>query len=97
MQRVKGGHTGKQAHAQKAGLSQGKSPGSMLFTLILQEGAEPASSENCISELTQCRELELWSDWARGSRLDGGSAGPALTLTLSSELEESLKQNNQGG
>lgn len=26
----------------------------------------------------------------------GGSAGPALTLTLSSEHEESLKQNNQG-
>lgn len=45
VQRAEGGHTGKRAHAQKAGLSQGKSPGSMLFTLILQEGAEPASIE----------------------------------------------------
>lgn len=96
VQRAKGGHKGTRAHAQKAGLSQGRSPGSMLFTLILQEGAEPASIEHCISELTQCRQLELWSDWARGSRLDGGSAGPALTLTLSSGLEESLKQNNEG-
>lgn len=74
-----------------------QSPGSMLFTLILQEGAEPASIEQCISELTQCRQLELLSNWARGSRLDGGSTGPALTLTLSSELEESLKQKDQGG
>ena len=47
----------------------------MLFTLILQEGAEPASIEYCISELTQCRQLELWNDWARGSRLDGGGGG----------------------
>lgn len=94
---AEGRHTGKRTHAQEAGLSQGKSPGSMLFTLILQEGAEPASIEHCISELTQCRQLELWSDWARGSRLDGGSAGSAWPLTLSSELEESLKQNNQGG
>lgn len=45
VQRAEGGHTGKRAHAQKAGLSHGKSPGSMLFTLILQEGAEPASIE----------------------------------------------------
>lgn len=55
VQRAEGGHTGKQAHSQKAGPNQGKSPGSMLFTLILQEGAEPASTEHCISELTQCR------------------------------------------
>lgn len=95
-----GGHTGKQAHAQKVGPNQGKTPGSMLFTLILQEGAEPASIEHHISELTQCRQLELWSDWVRGSRLDigwgKGSAGPALTLTLSSEHEESLKQKQSG-
>ena len=71
MSGVEGGHTGKRAHAQKAGPTQGKCPGSMLFTLILQEGAEPASIEHCISELTQCRQPELWSDWARGSRLDG--------------------------
>lgn len=73
VQRMKGvGHTGKQAHAQKVGPNQGKTPGSMLFTLILQEGAEPASIEHHISELTQCRQLELWSDWVRGSRLDIG-------------------------
>lgn len=72
----------------------------MLFTLILQEGAESVNIEDRISELTQCRQLELWSDWVRGSRLDMGevagweSAGPALTLTLSSEHEESLKQKS---
>lgn len=55
VQRMNGGHIGKQAHAPKVGPNQGKTPGSMLFTLILQEGAEPASIEHCISELTQCR------------------------------------------
>lgn len=39
----------------------------MLFTLILQEGAESVNIEDCISELTQCRQLELWSDWVRAA------------------------------
>lgn len=50
VQRMNSGHIGKQAHAQKVGPNHGKTPGSMLFTLILQEGAEPASIEHCISD-----------------------------------------------
>lgn len=45
---VEDGHRGKQARAQKVGPNQGTSPGSMLFTLILQEGAEPASTAHSL-------------------------------------------------